>query len=171
MRTSLAAVLVIALLACGGPKSSFDGNVYRSGKIAFRVPDLPPGWRRVDVDDASLAFRDDAHAASVLLSARCLTADDRTPLVALTNHLLIGATEREYVSQGVEPFDGREALHTKVKAKWDGVPMFIDIYVLSKDGCIYDFVYFGEPGAAGVGSATFEAFVHGFKTLPGSGVV
>jgi hypothetical protein len=171
MRSSLAVVLVMALSACSAPKSSFDGNVYRSGKVAFRVPELPAGWRRVDVDDASLAFRDDAHAASVLLNARCLTADDRTPLVALTNHLLIGATEREYLSQGVEPFDGREALHTKVQAKWDGVPMLIDIFVLSKDGCIYDFVYFGAPAAAGEGSATFEAFVHGFRTLPGSGVV
>jgi hypothetical protein len=172
MRSSLAVVLLMmAFAACAAPKSSFDGGVYRSGKVAFRLPEMPAGWRRIDVDDASLAFRDDAHAASVLLNARCLTADDRTPLVALTNHLLIGATEREYLSQGVEPFDGREALHTKVKAKWDGVPMLIDIYVLSKDGCIYDFVYFGEPRAAEEGSATFEGFVHGFKTLPGSGVV
>jgi hypothetical protein len=175
MRSSLAAVLPMialhSLVACAATKSSFDGSVYRNGKVAFQLPEMPAGWRRIDVDDASLAFRDDAHAASVLLNARCLTADDRTPLVALTNHLLIGATEREYLSQGVEPFDGREALHTKVKAKWDGVPMLIDIYVLSKDGCIYDFVYFGEPRAAEEGSAAFEGFVRGFRTLPGSGVV
>lgn len=162
-----------ALAACGGGKTrgSFDGNVYRNGPIAFKLPDPPAGWRRVEVDDASLAFRDDAHAASVLLNARCLSADDRTPLVALTNHLLIGATEREYISQETEPFDGREALHTKLKAKWDGVPMLIDIYVLSKDGCVYDFVYFGSPGGFQSGAPAFESFVRGFRTLPGSGVV
>ena len=161
------------LAACGGGKStgSFDGNVYRNGPIAFQLPDPPAGWRRVQVDDASLAFRDDAHAASVLLNARCLSADDRTPLVALTNHLLIGATEREYISQEAEPFDGREALHTKLKAKWDGVPMLIDVYVLSKDGCVYDFVYFGSPGGFEKGAPAFESFVRGFRTLPGSGVV
>jgi len=173
MRSSVlaSAFALASIVGCSGPKSSFDGNVYRNGKVAFRLPEVPSGWRRVTVDDASLAFRDDAHAASVLLNARCLSADDRTPLVALTNHLLIGATEREYVSQGIEPLDGREALHTKVKAKWDGVPMLIDIYVLSKDGCIYDFVYFGAPGSADQGAATFGAFVRGFRTLPGSGVV
>jgi hypothetical protein len=164
--------VAVAVPACGGGKQhgSFEGNVYRHGAIAFQLPDTPPRWRRVEVNEASLAFRDDDHAASVLLNARCLTADDRTPLVALTNHLLIGATEREYVSQATEPFDGREALHTKLKAKWDGVPMSIDIYVLSKDGCVYDFVYMAPPSTFESGAPAFESFVRGFRTLRGSGV-
>lgn len=167
-----ACLLALSLAGCAGARAaSFEDNVYRNGKIAFRLPDAPQGWRRVELADASLAFRDDPHAASVLLNARCLSADDRTPLVALTNHLLIGATEREFTSQVVEPFDGREALHTKLKAKWDGVPMGIDVFVLSKDGCVYDFVYFGDPGSFESGASTFEGFVHGFRTLPGSGAV
>ncbi len=172
---AFAVVFGFASFGCGGGKSqgTFEGNVYRNGKIAFQLPTMPPTWRRLDVNDASLAFRDDQHGASVLLNARCLTADDRTPLVALTNHLLIGATEREYVSQEVVPFDGREALHTKLKAKWDGVPMFIDVFVLSKDGCIYDFIYLGAETGSGAegGAAKFESFVRGFRTLRGSGVV
>lgn len=161
-----------AVAACGGaPRASFEGNVYRKGDIAFQLPPAPAGWRQVEVSDASLAFRDDNHDASVLLNARCLSADDRTPLVALTNHLLIGATERKYLSQEVEPFDGREALHTKLEAKWDGVPMALDVFVLSKDGCIYDFVYLGAPAGFDAGSAEFERFVRGFRTLKGSGVV
>ncbi|MBX3206816.1 MAG: hypothetical protein KF764_17230 [Labilithrix sp.] len=173
-RSCLGLGLAAALLAgCGGGKTtgSFDGNVYRNGPIAFRLPDPPAGWKRVAVDDASLAFRDDDHGASVLLNARCLSADDRTPLVALTNHLLIGATEREYLSQDAVPFDGREALHTTLKAKWDGVPMLIDVYVLSKDGCIYDFIYLGSPSGYDAGAPAFESFVRGFRTLRGSGVV
>lgn len=160
-------------VGCGGGRStgSFDGHVYRNGTIAFQLPDPPAGWRRLDVDDAALAFRDDEHAASVLLNARCLSADDRTPLVALMNHLLIGATEREYLSQETEPFDGREALHTRVRAKWDGVPMIMDAFVLSKDGCVYDFVYLSPPSAFEAGAPPFERFVRGFRTLPGSGVV
>src|SRR5262245_63221161 len=98
-----AGVLLVGTLAlgCGASRSSgsFEGNVYRNGHIAFQLPDLPRGWKRVEVEDASLAFRDEEHGASILLNARCLSADDRTPLVALTNHLLIGATEREYLSQ------------------------------------------------------------------------
>lgn len=171
LATTLGVAVAVAGCASGKARGSFEGNVYRNGPIAFRLPDLPPGWRRIEVEDASLAFRDDVHGASVLLNARCLSADDRTPLVALTNHLLIGATEREYLSQTAEPFDGREALHTKLRAKWDGVPMAIDVFVLSKDGCIYDFVYFGAPGSFEDGAPLFEGFARGFRTLRGSGVV
>jgi hypothetical protein len=163
--------IVGAACSAGRGQASFDGNVYRNGPIAFQLPALPTSYKRIDVDRASLAFRDDPHDASILLNARCLTADDRTPLLALTNHLLIGATEREYMSQATEPFDGREALHTKLKAKWDGVPMLIDVYVLSKDGCVYDFVYFGAATGWDGGAPVFESFVRGFRTLPGSGVV
>jgi hypothetical protein len=162
---------VLGAAACGGSGPSFDGNVYRKGPIAFEVPAPPPGWRRIEVNEASLAFRDEPHQASVLLNARCLSANDRTPLVALTNHLLIGSTEREYLTQTVEPFDGREALHTTVKAKWDGVPLFFDAFVLSKDGCVYDFVYLGAPGGIDGGTRAFEGFVRGFRTLRGSGLV
>jgi hypothetical protein len=180
MTRLLRALLPIAVLlgvapgsGCGGGSSagSFDGHVYRNGKIAFALPEAPPSWRRLDVDDAALAFRDDEHGASVLLNARCLSADDRTPLVALMNHLLIGSTEREYLSQETVSFDGREALHTKVRAKWDGVPMVMDAFVLSKDGCVYDFVYLSPPSAFEAGAPAFERFVRGFRTLPGSGVV
>jgi hypothetical protein len=49
--------------------------------------------------------------------------------------------------------------------------MIIDAYVLSKDGCVYDFVYFGSPSGFDGGAPVFEAFVRGFRTLRGSGVV
>src|SRR5262245_43373639 len=68
-------------VACGGGRSrgSFESGIYRNGPIAFRVPEPPQGWRRIEANDASLAFRDEPNAASVLINARCLTADDRTP--------------------------------------------------------------------------------------------
>ncbi|HEY8075618.1 MAG TPA: hypothetical protein VIF62_15945, partial [Labilithrix sp.] len=128
-------------------------------------------WRRIDATDAALAFRDEPHDATILVNARCRKPDDDTPLVALTNHLLMGSTEREFVTQATEPFDGREALHTHVKAKWDGVPMELDIFVMKKDGCIYDFVYMAAPTGFAEGSTPFESVVKGFHTLAGSGVV
>jgi hypothetical protein len=168
----LVALLAAFAGACAGASApQFDGRVYRDKHIAFELPEVPAGWRRVEIEGASVAFRDDAHAASILVNGRCLASDDRTPLVALTNHLLIGATERRYLLQEVEPFDGREALHTTLEAKWDGVPMAMNVFVLSKDGCIYDFVWFGTREGQATGGRTFEAYVRRFRTLPGSGVV
>jgi hypothetical protein len=158
--------------ACSGARSrgSYDGSVYRDGPIAFQLPAPPASWRRIEVDGASLAFRDDGHDASILVNARCGKIDRDTPLLALTNQLLIGSTERTFASQTTEPFDAREVLHTRATAKWDGVLMAHDVFVLSKDGCVYDFVYTGAPARAEAGAPAFEAFVRGFRTLPGSGV-
>jgi hypothetical protein len=164
---------IACVLACAGARSrgSFDGTVYRDGAIAFELPSVPSGWRRVEVDGASIAFRDDANDASVLVNARCGKIDDDTPLLALTTQLLIGSTERTVALQAVEPFDRREALHTRGAAKWDGVAMAHDVFVLKKDGCVYDFVYTGDPARAAAGTPAFEQYVRGFRTLPGSGVV
>lgn len=151
--------------------ASFDGTTYRKGPVAFAIAPVPAGWSRLDVSDATLAYRDAANGASILINGRCRSADQRTPLVALTNQLLIGTTEREYIEQNAEPFDGREALHTIVRAKWDGVPMKADVFVLSKDGCTYDFVYVGAPDRFDAGTPAFEGFVRGFRTVKGSGVV
>jgi hypothetical protein len=169
-RTSIAALIVIAGCAGAAPRS-FDGATYRDGPVAFQIGAVPSTWRAVEVTDASLAYRDEAHGASILLNARCHRPDEGTPLVALTNHLLMGSTVREVVSQDTEPFDGREALHTKMRAKWDGVPISFDIYVTKKDGCIYDFVYMGDPTGYDEGTRDFEGFVRSFRTLPGSGTV
>ncbi|WP_394825297.1 hypothetical protein [Pendulispora albinea] len=132
-------------LGCGGSQRSFDGSVYRNGQVAFRIPPPPSGWRRVEVNDASLAFRDDARDAVILVNGRCGGKDDDTPLAALTAHLIMGTTEREYLKEETLPFNGREARHTLLRAKLDGVPRVYDIYVAKKDGCVYDFVHVAPP--------------------------
>ncbi|MEO8875093.1 MAG: hypothetical protein ABI461_05855 [Polyangiaceae bacterium] len=170
---ALIAGVAISAAACGAAGGTFDGHEYRKGDIAFRVGEVPASWKRLDVSDASLAFRDDAHAATILLNARCGGKDDDVPLVALTGQLIMGTTDREYSKEETIPFDGREARHSVLKAKLDGVLLAYDIYVEKKDGCTYDFVYISPPAAAGAvaGSPEFEHFVGDFRTLGGSGNV
>lgn len=170
-RTAALLGVVASLVGCGAHGRSFEGGIFKDGPVAFRVGEVPSSWRRVDVTDGSLAFKDTSNDAAVLVNARCTPGESDAPLVALTNHLLMGSTEREVLSQEVEPFDGREALHSRVSAKWDGVAMALDIFVLKKDGCVYDFVYTTRPAAIEGGAPAFESFVRSFRTLPGSGVV
>lgn len=165
--------MVMALLTpwVGGCASSggFDGRVFRDGGIAFRIGAVPAEWRRIDVSDANLAFRDDTRAASILVNGRCGHRDDDTPLRSLTQHLIIGTTEREIVDQRVVPFDGREAVQTVMRAKLDGVQMSFDIFVTKKDGCIYDLVYVAAPDRFAEGTGAFERFAAEFHTLPEAG--
>jgi hypothetical protein len=165
VRSRPAGAIVGLLLAACGSTWTFDGTTYRRGPLAFRVGAVPPPWRRVDVAGATLAFRDEGHGASILVDARCDKEDSDTPLAALTAHLLSGTTERNYQTEETIAFDAREARHTIVQAKLDGVLLAYDIFVLNKDGCTYDFVYVAPTTSYEGGSAPFERFAQGFRTL------
>jgi len=162
MRIAWIASLALAVaVACGG--SSFDGQVYRSGDLAFRIGPVPESWHPIEATGALLAFRDDVAPATVALNGRCGLDGDDVPLEALTHHLFLQFTDRELVSQNRVDLDGREALRTEIIAELEGVKKHYVVYVLKKDGCVFDFVYV-SPGAD-AGEAAFERFVRGFGTL------
>jgi hypothetical protein len=159
----LVAAMGLSLGACGHAKT-FDDGVFRKGAVAVRVGPVPAGWRRLTVDGADLAFRDDERSGSVLFDVRC-GRDDDAPLSVLTDHLIMGTTEREFDAQDTIPFDRREALHTLLRAKLDGVPMNYDIYVMKRDGCVYDLVYVAPPARFAAGAADFEHFATGLESV------
>jgi hypothetical protein len=162
LRAVLAACALLGGGGCGHART-FDEGVLRKDGVAVRVGPVPPGWRRIGVDGADLAFRDDERQGSSLFNVRCRHRDDDAPLTVLTEHLIMGTTEREFDAQDVVPFDGREALHTLLRAKLDGVPMQYDIYVMKKDGCLFDLVYVAPPDHFADGAADFERFAIGLR--------
>jgi hypothetical protein len=153
------------LAGCGGTQKKFENGVFQDGRVSFRVPAPPPSWQRIELTDASLAFRDDSRGATILVSGRCGGKDDDTPLPALLNHLVMGTTERDFVKEETIPFDAREARHAILRAKLDGVLRAYDIFVLKKDGCVYDFVYVAPPARFAEATGEFEGFVSGFRAL------
>src|SRR4051812_35968528 len=168
VRQGLSRFLSVTLLVCAAAaacaSTGFDGRVYRNGNLQFRVGQIPSDWRRIDADDALLAFRDDPANATVALNGRCGVDGDDVPLASLTQHLFLQFTEREPIAQQTLTLDGREALRTELNASLDGVKKHYLVYVLKKDGCVYDFMYISADGSAAA-SAEFERFVQGFSTL------
>jgi hypothetical protein len=158
---------VLAIGCGGGAGGHFDGTTFRAGRASFRAGPIPPTWRRIDLDGPMLTFKDDGTGGSVAVNVQCGKDADDVPLSALTKHLLIGFTEREFKEEKLVPLDGREALRTVVHAKLDGVKMGLDIFVMKKDGCVYDLVYVAPPATFAQGTAGFEAFVAGFGTVAG----
>ena len=91
--------------------------------VAAPLAPIDP-WLDAAIDwDATLAYRDSANGASILINGRCRATDQRTPLIALTNQLLIGATEREYLAQ-----NGPEVIRERI------VPRFIDSFNEARGG-------------------------------------
>jgi hypothetical protein len=165
-------VALVTTLAGGGllfggcaHAESFDGEVLHKADLTVKVGPISPAWRRIQVEGADLAFRDDAREGSALFDVRCGRRDDDAPLSALTDHLLMGTTMREIDRQETIPFDGREAMRTLARAKLDGVPMQYEIYVMKKDGCVYDIVYVAPPARFADGAQDFERFTRGVHAL------
>jgi len=154
--------MAVALAGCA---SAFDGSTYRGDGFAFQVGPIPPSWQRIKVSEGALAFRDEAKGATIAASGRCGKDGDDVPLVALTQHLFLQFTDRQILEQQVVPFDKREAIHTVLVAKLDGVPQKFDVWVLKKDGCVYDLYYLAPPDRFDSGVGEFERFVQGFSTV------
>ena len=162
--SAIAATFVaVSLTACGG--ATFDGHVFRSDEVSFRVANTPEEWHPIDAEGALLAFRDDRTPASIALSGRCGKDGDDVPLEALTHHLFLQFTDRTVESQTRIQLDGREALRTDLSAKLDGVAKRFTVFVLKKNGCVYDFVHVTPVSAGGEGRQRFDAFVEGFSTI------
>ena len=162
LSTVLVTLACTLSVACAA--SAFDGHVYQSGELRFRVGQVPSGWRAIDADNALLAFRDDPANATVAINGRCHVDGDDVPLASLTQHLFLEFTDRDLGTQKSLSLDGREALRTEINASLDGVKKHYVVYVLKKNGCVYDFMYISAPGSSGA-AASFDGFVQGFATL------
>ena len=160
------ACLVLAsswLAGCAG--TAFDGHVFKNADLSFRLAQIPAGWRPIESDEALLAFRDDQAPASIVLNGRCGKDGDDVPLASLTHHLFLQFSDRAIENEEKISLDGREALHTELTAKLDGIEKRFTVFVLKKNGCVYDFVHIAPPEAAAESRERFVGFVQGFSTI------
>jgi hypothetical protein len=157
------ALLALPLLACAGPQ--YDGTTFRNDEVAFRIGPPPARWRTLQTDEALIAFRDDSAHATIAVGGRCGQDGDDVPLRALTQHLFLQFTDRSLVEERELMLDGRAALQTELLAQLDGVPKRFSVFVMKKDGCVYDFVRIADASAGDAGRAEFQSFVKSFQTL------
>ena len=157
-----AAACLLYAVGCGGPV--FDGQVFRGNGMNFRVGPIPASWRRIDASDSLLAFRDDRARVTIAMNGRCGEDGDDVPLRSLTRHLFLHFTDRRVLEQTTLTISGRDALRTELVAELDGVAKHFTVYVLKKDGCVYDFLQIADRSSPDAGEG-FETFVRGFATL------
>ena len=136
-----------------------------AGDVCYRIGALDEGWRLVHQKGTSVGFYSDAVGGVIEANATCRDDADAAPLRALTRQLLIGYTERHIEEQQTVPLDEREALRTRVTAKLDGVPMTLELYVMKRNGCIFDLSYAAPPDAFVRGAGDFQRFVDGFADV------
>lgn len=151
--------LSYALIACG---PVYRDGVFEDGQVRYRVDPAIKGLQHVSLDAHDVAFR--LERGTIGVSSRCDGYEDVPPR-ALLLHLLFGTTERHRVLDETVTVDGRGALHVVEEVELDGVPVVLDIFVLPKDGCLFDFVYAAPRPLSASAAAQFRALVHSFALL------
>jgi hypothetical protein len=161
----LRGVIIVGVLSgLFGCRGGLAGGMYRRDDgVMYRVVE-PAGaqWRRVNFDDNDLAWLAGGSGHLIAMNATC-TGHEDPPLDVLTNHLVIGFTDRQFLSKTPLQLDGRDALRSRVDAKLDGVPTSLDLVVLKKNGCVHDFTYVSPRGQEGKYQRDFDALVSGFR--------
>lgn len=156
--------LLLCAAACGGPapKASYTASTFTRGEEKFHV-DPPPRWNPIEAN-GDLAWRapDPRVDAIIAANATCRGHQD-APLSVLLNDLVMGTTEREILLEEDAMLDGRAARHQVLRAKLDGVPLVYDLYVVKKDGCVYDLTLVCSPPSYEQTADTFVSFVAGFR--------
>lgn len=132
-------------------------------RLTYEIGPVPPGWRRIEIGDNDLAWFDASTRSVAHVDHTCERSQD-TPLPALVRHLLIGFTQLEFSLEETIPFDQREARHVILRARLDGVPSSIELYVMKKDGCVYDLGVVAPPERFDAVRPVFDTFVRGFRT-------
>lgn len=159
---ALAVGLALLLGACGG--ASFRNGIFKSDEVHYRVGPVDREWTRLQVSEGQVAFVVPGTGATLSAHAECRRTD--APLRALTLHILNGFTERKVAAERFFSFAAREAMGTSLTARLDGVPMQLEVVVVKKDACVFDFVYTAPPERFAERRPDFERFLGGFEKLP-----
>ena len=164
MRSAIALALLVVVGAACHPKVSWspESRTLCRGSLCYRVGELDPSWRLVHKEGASIGFYSGESGGVIEANATCRDDADAAPLESLTHQLLIGYTERRVLDAQHVPLDKRDALRTRVSAKLDGVPVELVLYVLKRNGCVFDLSYAAPTRDFSAGEQAFEKFVAGF---------
>ncbi len=96
------------------------------------------------------------------LHAQCDDQGDST-LDQYTDHMRIDWTAWKVDSQEQTKLLGRAALHTVVTAELDGVARRNEMWVVKKNGCLFDLRYSASPTQFERGRKDFAKVVAGFR--------
>jgi hypothetical protein len=154
----------LALVSCTA--TSYEGQIFRRGQLAYQTGSLPPEWQRIRVEDANLAFKH-RDGGAIICNAICgQSRIEDVPLDVLLNHALFGVEEKKEIEREELKLDSRGALRAHVVGTVDGAPIELELVVLKKDNCTFDFQLVASIDDFPARRGDFERFYKAFHKLP-----
>lgn len=137
------------------PKLARKEATYRFGRPGA-------GWTPVrNMEDVQVAWVAPEIGGVIELHAQCDDQGDSS-LEQYVDHLRIDWTGWTVISQQPTRLVDRAALHTEVLAELDGVPRRNDLWVVKKNGCLFDLRYSATPAQYDEGKDAFADVLAGF---------
>ena len=121
-------------------------------------------WKAVESGGADYAWYNKDLGAIIYIDSNCKESFDDRPLRDSRTSLLSGISQGKAISEQAIFLDGRDALMTTHKARLDGVDINLASVVLSKNHCLYDFLYIAPPHRFSYGLQSFTSTIYSFQT-------
>jgi hypothetical protein len=165
-------VLALVLPALPAGCAGWRGDTYYAHRTppklarketTYRFGDPGPGWQPVpNVKDVQVAWTNREIGGIIEIHAQCDDQGDSS-LDQYTDHLRIDWTRWEVESQEQTRLIDRAALHTVVTAALDGVVRRNELWVVKKNGCLFDLRYSANPAQFEAGRGAFAQVIEGFR--------
>ena len=130
----------------------------------YRIQGPEDHWKSVAAGSADYAWYNYKIGATIYVDANCGSRFQDRPLHDSVYSMTAGIRTSEEPIERALFLDGREALMVQCKGKMDGVHIQMATVVLSKDRCLYDFVYMTRPEHFTAGFGDFHQLLHTFET-------
>ena len=130
----------------------------------YRIKGPENDWDSVAAGSADYAWYNPKIGATIYVDANCGSRFEDRPLHDSVYSMTAGIRTSDEPIERALFLDGREALMVQSKGKMDGVHIQMATVVLSKDRCLYDFVYMTRPEHFTAGFGDFHQLLHTFET-------
>jgi hypothetical protein len=160
--------LVIHADCVFGPNRYYGVMSHRGNRIFIRhdrwyyVGKLPDGWQDLTTGVRSASWYSADYFSTISTEVLCERSTGDRPLASVAAEVASAIEDRTVTEEGEFMLDGRGALRQRVSGSVDGVPLIMDVVVVKKNNCAFDFVAIAPPDEMPNISSAFEVFFNGF---------
>ena len=130
----------------------------------YKVTSPGQDWKAVESGGADYAWYNKELGGVIYIDSNCAQQFEDRPLKDSLNSLTAGIAVGQPLAEQILFVDGREGLMVIREGQLDGVDINISAAGISKNQCLYDFIYIAPPHKFSYGLQPFVSTIHSFQT-------
>lgn len=139
-----------------------DGRVFLTHDTFYRVGKLSGDWLPMKSRARAISFYNSTYKSSITTDAFCGRLSGDLKLSSLGGEIISALEKRKRIFSREIILDGRSAIRERVEGELDGAAVVVDLVVVRKDACAFDFYAVMPPNADDGVTRDFESFFEGF---------